>query len=1042
MKNSNLSFPLTPSQSLLWIGQEMNPESPMYNMIMTYEIKGAISVAHFKTAFRNLVAKSDALRSVFTIVDNVPVQQFLLEIDFEVMFVDFSKEEHPEEVYCIWRKKRAQHLFNVQQCLFDCVLIKLAENKFVWYINQHHLITDGWSTTIIFSLMSKLYANALRDNVAYIEEVPQYKSYVQYFQEIATSKKTKEATEYWQQKTLNLETPAPLYFKKKQLLQTNSERALVKLGSNRSIKIKELANEKGIRGWTLDTTLYNLFLTVLFSFLHRITGQEHLVVGAPSHNRATKKFKNTIGLFIETFPMEVAIEEGETFLSLFKKIQIESNYFLKNAQVGSTTPDVSRSFSTFFNYINAANTKFDGFDVATEWVHPEHTDPRHHVRLHVHDFDNTGEINLYFDLNSSVFNKEERAVLPQHFLKILDACLLNHHQEINHVSLVTDTELDKIKDWNATDKPYSAKENLLSKFCVQAKKTPNKVALLFGEKRLSYRQLDEQSNQVANFLIEKGIQKSDIVILSMDRSLEMMIYMYGVVKAGGVYLPVAVNTPTERLSFIIEDSNSFALFYNHTINEVLQTKANCYNTAVLKEEVCLLATTQPKINIQPEDLAYVIYTSGSTGKPKGVKCHHKGICNRLNWMVEEHPLTDLDVLLQKTPVTFDVSLWELFWPLQVGASLVIEKPEGHKNPEGLIATIKKYNITIIHFVPSMLSVFMKTAMVESCNSLKKIFCSGEELPAKLVADTYDKLDVDVYNLYGPTEASIEVSSWLCKKSTKADYIPIGYPVANTKLYIVDAFMNLAPIGIPGELYIAGDQVAKGYLNREELTKEKFITTTFSDAAETKMYKTGDLVKYDADGAIIYLGRIDHQIKLRGQRVELGEIETNIEKHPAIVKAVVNVDEKENLVAYYTGSLAATSEIIANVKGHLPEYMIPSVFVYVEKFELLSSGKIDRKKLKVITPLENNVVKKIRVAPQNEIEEMIHDTWLRVIELEEIGINEDFISIGGNSLLAISITSRLKEILELELSINDVFNYPTIKQYALYVEEMITELLNE
>ena len=1043
MQEENISLPLTKSQSLLWLGQEMNPESPMYNMVMTYQINGKISSTHFKTAFQKLVSQSDALRSVFVIENGIPKQQFLANLDYNIKFIDFSNENHPKEKYKTWEKERVQILFDVQKCLFDCVLIKISDTNFIWYINQHHLITDGWSTTNVFSKMSDLYTKALQNEIDAVEELPKYKDYVSYCEEITNSGKTAEALKHWQEKLSNFIPTKPLYFKKDIPLKTDSERSLIQLGSERSLNIKEFANQKGIRGWTLDATLYNIFLTALFSFLHRVTGQENLTIGSPIHNRTSKKFKKTIGLFIETFPLQINIEEGETFLSLFKKIQIESNIFLKNAKVGTSSSDLSRSFNTFFNYINAANKKFNGFPVKTEWVHSGHTDPRHHLRLHVHDFDNSSEIQLYFDLNTNIFNEEERTLVPQHFLSIVDAFIADYDEEIHKSAIITETELQKIQKWNDTAISYPEDETLLTKFELQVQKTPNAVALIFENKKLTYQEFENKSNQIARFLIDKNVTKGDVITINMDRSLEMMICIYGTLKAGAVYLPVDTTIPEKRLNFIIKDAQSKVLFYNHNnISDVTKEHIGCYQTLIIEEEVSKLAISSNDIKIHPEDLAYIIFTSGSTGEPKGVKCHHKGICNRLNWMNTNYPLTSKDVLLQKTPITFDVSLWELFWPLQTGASLVIEKPEDHKNPEALLQTIRNYQVTVIHFVPSMLNIFVQTEGIQNCTSLNKIFSSGEALSAATVKQTYNLLDVAIYNLYGPTEASVDVTNWLCEKNIDIENIPIGKPVANTKLYILDEFMNLAPIGIPGELYISGTQVARGYLNRENLTKEHFLEDIFSSDAQTKLYKTGDLVKYRTDGAIEYLGRIDNQIKLRGQRIELGEIEKSIEKHSSISKAIVSLDAQNNLVAHYTGTQIDTNEIMALLENSLPLYMVPSHYTFLTKFDLSTSGKIDRKKLLIDYPTSKIIAEKTRIAPQNEIEEIIYNVWTDVLKIDEIGIHENFIRIGGNSLDAISITSRLKEILELEVSINDVFNYPNIQLYAKYIEEVITKLLNE
>jgi amino acid adenylation domain-containing protein len=1041
MENSYTS--LSQNQKLLWLGQELNPELPIYNMVMTYEIEDAISIPHFKLAFQKLVKKNDALRSVFKLQNGEPIQIYLPNIDYELGFLDFSNKDNPKAFYQTWEKERVRYHFDVEKCLFDCVLVKLSERQFIWYINKHHFITDGWSTTVVFSKMSKLYTMALQDDLDDIETFPSYRDFLAHAENIQESGKNIEVLKHWNEKQKAFPSVPALYHKKGVLLDTASKRLHVKLGKERSEKIQELANIKGIGGWSLDLTLYNIFLTSLFAYLYRVTGQEKLVIGSPTHNRTTKKFKETIGFFVETFPLLAEIEEGETFMSLLKKIQIESNSFLKNAQIGASTPEMSRAFNVFFNYINTVNSEFNGAPVKTSWVHPGHMDPRHHIRLHVHDFDNSGEIQLYFDLNIKVFDTESQQKVPEHFLKILDAFIENHVQKIDTVNLITEKEISKIKVWNNTTVDYSIDETLLSKFEAQVLKTPKKVALIFEKNSLTYQELDEKSNQVARFLIQKGIQKNDIIAVSLDRSIEMMVYIYGVIKAGAAYLPIATDIPLERLEYIIKDSKTKILFYNHkNLEENILNIVDCFHVDTIIQQVSLLDVTSNGIETVPDDLAYVIYTSGSTGVPKGVECHQQGICNRLSWMNNDYPITSDDTFIQKTPITFDVSLWELFWPLQEGATLVIEVPNGHMNPDGLIETIKRHKVTNIHFVPSMLNVFTQTKGVENCTSLNRIFCSGEALNVPIVEKTYDELDVEVHNLYGPTEASVDVTSWHCKKEDLINGIPIGKPVANTQLYILDEKLNPLPIGLKGELYIAGKQVAKGYLNREVLTNERFLKDIFSDDPNAIMYKTGDLARYRTDGVIEYHGRLDNQIKLRGLRIELGEIENSIKKIKDISQAIVTVDKKNNLVAYYTGENIENALIVRVLEQRLPKYMIPQFYMHLDSFELLSSGKVNRKKLPEYDVSTLVKIIETKTSPRNEIDEIILDVWKEVIGIDQIGVNENFIRIGGNSLSAISITSRLRAMLELDVSITDVFNYPTIAAYSDNVERVITEILND
>lgn len=1043
MENSQVSS-LTKNQLLLWTGQQLNPDTPLYNMVMTYEIKSAISIPHFKIAFQKLVEKSDAMRSVFELRDEQPVQKYLSTIQYEVEVKDMSQENDPKATFSIWSKQRATYQFDLEKCLFDCVLVKLSENQYIWYLNQHHLITDGWSTSLVFSKVSDFYAKAIQNDLNATQDIPSYQKFIDHAESVQKNEKSKEISEFWieKQKKFPVDQIVP-YHKKNTLLHTASERILIKLGKERTKKIQEFANDSGVRMWTLDLTLYNIFLTSLFAYIYRITNQDAIVIGSPTHNRTSRPFKQTIGFFVETFPLLAEIDEEETFNSLLKKVQIESNSFIMHAQTGLSTSEMNRQIHIFFNYINAVNKDFNGEAVCTDWVHPGHHDPRQYIRLHVHNFDSSNEIQLYFDLNTQVFDAQKQKEVPQHFLKILDAFIDNKNASIKDINLITESEVSRIKQWNNTARPYAAQETLLSKFKAQAEKTPDQIALIFEDTAITYKTFDEQSNQVANFLLKRNITTNDIVAVSMDRSLEMMIFIYGILKSGATYLPIDICIPEERLSFILKDSDAKAIFYNHDgISKAVLTSTTGFKVSTITEELTTLHTNAPQINPKPDDIAYVIYTSGSTGEPKGVECHHKGICNRLNWMQDDYPITKHDTLIQKTPITFDVSLIELFWPLQLGAKLVIETPGGHKDPERLIATIKKHKVTMIHFVPSMLNLFLEAKGIKDCTSIRKIFCSGEALSTTSVKRVFEQLDVELHNLYGPTEAAVEVTAWQCLKEVSNTRIPIGKPVANTHLYIVDKKLNLLPIGVPGELYLGGVQVAKGYLNRPDLTKKEFLKDTFTNTPNGMMYRTGDLARYREDGAVEYLGRIDHQVKLRGQRIELEEIEKTLEKYPTIQQAIVSLNTQNNLMVHYTGEIVELSKLIPFLKRHLPQYMIPSSFNHLEKFELLPSGKIDRKKLpKVISQIviEDTIQ---RIAPQNEIEEIVHQVWRDVMKIEEIGIYENFISIGGNSLVAISITSRLKEMLELNVSINDVFNYPTIQSYAQNIEKVITQLLNE
>ncbi len=782
-----------------------------------------------------------------------------------------------------------------------------------------------------------------------------------------------------------------------------------------------------------SVALSHLFKTVYFAFLYRISRQTRLTIGTPFKNFPNNIKKGEVADYDKLGALTIELRENETFLSLTQRISQEMYSSTKMIQSDRGTNN-TKGFDTVFSYTE--NT-----DVYNKKI--KHQNSKYQLLVSIENTSDLNKIELNLDFNSGVFDIEKQREASLHFIKLLEACIENQSQTIHTVNLITEAEIVKINSWNNTSIEYPKWETLLTKFEAQVLNTPDKKALIFEERYISYKSLDEKSNQVARFLIDKGVKPNDIVAISIDRSIEMMIYIYGIIKSGAAYLPIDTSTPTNRLEFILNDAKTKFLFYNHDAIEANGSNEVEYlHVDVIEDRISLLSTSNNNINTAPEDLAYIIYTSGSTGQPKGVKCHHKGICNRLNWMNSDYPITLQDIFLQKTPITFDVSLWELFWPLQVGATLVIEIPDGHKNPDKLIQTIKKHQVTNIHFVPSMLNIFNQTQGIEGCISLKRIFCSGEALSIPIVDNTYAKLDhVEIHNLYGPTEASVDVTSWHCKRNESTDSIPIGKPVSNTQLYILDDALQMQPIGVTGELYIAGVQVANGYLNRTSLTQERFIKNIYSEKPEDLMYKTGDLARYSDDGVIEYHGRIDNQIKIRGLRIELGEIEKTLEQHHEIVQAVViKHEEKDNLIAYYAGSNVPETEVLELLKNSLPLYMIPSAFVYVEKFEFLSSGKINRKELPKYEDVPNPKNLNEFVSPRNEFEELVEQIWSEVLEQNNIGVFDDFVGIGGHSLAAIRITSRIKEELELEIPLNKVFEFPTIASYANYIEKTILELL--
>jgi len=563
--------------------------------------------------------------------------------------------------------------------------------------------------------------------------------------------------------------------------------------------------------------------------------------------------------------------------------------------------------------------------------------------------------------------------------------------------------------------------------------TPDAVAVIFENRRLTYRELNRRANRVAHYLRRQGVGPDVLVSLFMERSLEMAIAILAVLKAGGAYLPIDPDWPPERIGFVLADARVKLVLTQESLRAAVNDFA--------AEIVCLdgdlsRLSDESDENPSPTALgrhaAYVIYTSGSTGTPKGVVNIHDGLLNRIQWMQQRYHLTASDRVLQKTPCTFDVSVWEFLWPLTSGASLVLARPGGQRDSAYLVQLIESRQITTVHFVPSMLDAFVRQPGVEQCSSLKRVFCSGEALSHDLQQRFFERSSAALYNLYGPTEASIDVTAWECRRDCGGTVVPIGRPIANTQIYILDGELQPVPIGVAGELHVGGAGLARGYLNRPDLTAEKFIPNPFRSEAGARLYRTGDLARYLPDGNIEFLGRIDDQVKIRGYRIELGEIECVLRQHPTVCETVVLAREdnpgEKRLVGYVVGADAKVDELRSYLKQKIPAYMVPSIFVCLDAFPLNPNGKVDRKALPAPDQTRPETATTY-VAPGTPTEEILAEIWAEVLKLDKVGVHDNFFELGGHSLLAAQVVARLGSTLKLEIPLRLLFEAPTIQDLA-------------
>jgi amino acid adenylation domain-containing protein len=599
--------------------------------------------------------------------------------------------------------------------------------------------------------------------------------------------------------------------------------------------------------------------------------------------------------------------------------------------------------------------------------------------------------------------------------------------------------------WNDIAADYPKDACIHQMFEVQVERTPDAVAVAFEKQQLTYRQLNQRANQLAHHLRSLGVGPEVLVGICLERSIEMVVGLLGILKAGGAYVPLDPAYPIERLAFILEDTQAPVMLTQEQLVESLP--AHGAQVVCLDSDWEVIAQNSqenPVGGATTDNLVYVIYTSGSTGQPKGVMISHRGICNQLCWRQTAFSLTETDRVLQTISFSFDPSVWQIFWPLSFGAQLIIARPGGHQDSAYLVKLIAQQQITVIALVPSMLRLFLEEKGIETCKCLRHVTCGGEDLPVELIERFFARLNLDnvLHNCYGPTEASIDATFWTCKRGTNQPIAPIGRPIANTRIYILDSDLQPVPVGEPGELHIGSIGLARGYLNRPELTAEKFIPNPFSDESGARLYKTGDLARYLPDGNIEFLGRIDHQVKIRGFRIELEEIEAALSQHPAVRQSVVmareDVPGDKRLVAYVVASqepVLANSELRRFLKEKLPDYMVPSAFVILEGLPLTPNGKIDRMALPALDTSKNRLEEDF--APCcTPTQEVLAGIWTKVLRLERVGIHDNFFEIGGNSLLATQVISRLREAFQVELSLRSLFELPTVADLSECVEMLL------
>ncbi|MDQ9553444.1 amino acid adenylation domain-containing protein [Serratia marcescens] len=1028
-------LPLSFAQQRLWFLTQLEGMSETYHIPLALRLHGRLDRQALQHSLDALYARHESLRSRFITREDRPQVQILPANGLPLAFHDLRR--HPAQADTLCRQAATQPFDLTQGPLVRAALIRLADEEHLFLLTCHHIISDGWSTGILLRELGALYGALRRGDADPLPPLTlQYPDYAAWQRRYLTPERLAAQAQYWRETLIG--APALL------TLPTDRPRPTVQSFSGGEVPIAiDAGLTQALRQFSRQHG-GTLFMTVLAAWslvLARMAGQQELVIGTPEANRGRLETESLVGFFVSTLALRIDLRDDPDLPTLIARIRhtvlaARENRDLPFEQVVElVNPPRHLGYTPLFQVMLAWQ---DGSvrdiplpGLQAELAGLEYSAAKFDLTL---DLADTGEgISGTLNFATALFDRATAERYGVYLVQALRAMTLNSPRSVSHIDLLPPAEREHLlHGWNRTERDYPLDQTLTALFEQQVHRTPDATALVSGTESLSYAQLNARANRLAHALIARGVGPDSRVAVCAERGLNMVTALFGILKAGGAYVPLDPAYPGERLQYILQDADPVLLLADAAGRAALGEPV----TPQLALEAALpetLSAENPAPRAQASHLAYVIYTSGSTGKPKGAMNEHRGVVNRLVWMQEAYGLTAADTVLQKTPFGFDVSVWEFFWPLMVGARLVMAKPEGHKDPDYLSRAIEQYGVTTLHFVPSMLQSFLADGQAATrCGQVVRVMCSGEALPAALVAEFYRRLpQAELHNLYGPTEAAVDVTAWHCSREAERVSVPIGRPIANTRIYLLDERGQPVPLGAVGELYIGGVQVARGYLNRPELTAERFLADPFAPGG--RMYRTGDVARYLANGDIEYLGRNDQQVKIRGFRIECGEIEAALATHPAVREAVVDaraVGDDKRLVAWVVPAADVAEETLAgalrqHVSAALPDYMVPSAWVVVAALPLSPNGKLDRRALPEPQGAQSQAAYE---APQGEHETLLAAIWRELLNVERVGRHDNFFELGGHSLLAVKLMAQLRRA-GWGANVQTLFSTPTLSALA-------------
>jgi aspartate racemase len=1034
--------PLSFNQQGLWLLHQLMAGETLYHTASAERLTGPLDVAALRKALQSIVLRHEALRTNFRIVDGTP-QQFVRGFDLDVPLIDLTenpKRDQEAEALRLLQEEACRPFDLMNDLLVRALLVRLEEHEHLMLITMHHIATDGWSMGIFNRELSEFYEAYATGRDPALSELPiQYADYAAWQREWLSGERYEAQRDYWKKQfaTLPPALELPTDHPRTSVPAASASRAAhhtLSLSPELTTRLKQLCQ-------TEKVTLFMMLMAAFNVLLHRYTGEADIVVGTPIAGRQQPETEALIGLFINTLALRTNVAAELPFRELLTRVKqaavgayahadLPFERLVKEVQP-DRVPGQNPLFQVMFVLQSGENVPLSLPELTVEHLRIENPLAKFDLLLDVAERGDT--LACRFESNAELFEPETIERLMGHFQTLLEAIVANPAQRVCELPLLTAAERRQLLvEWNDTATDYPSQSCIQELFEQQAASAPNATALVWDEGSMMYAELSLRANRLANYLRARGVGADTRVGVCMNRSPEMIVAILAILKAGGAYVPLDPTYPEARLQFMIEDSRAAVILTERSLLANLQIETEVVRIDEAADELAIQSDSNPSLTTNADNLACVIYTSGSTGIPKGVAATHRNIV-RLVRNTNYASFSADQVFLQSSTISFDASSFEIWGSLLNGARLVVP-PAGTPSLQDLGATIKRHGVTTLWLTAGLFHLMVENHL-DDLLGVRQLLAGGDVLSVPHVQKVVRELpDCRLINGYGPTESTTFACCYPVYDLSKVNSsVPIGFPISNTTVYILDQHMNPTPIGVPGELYIGGDGLARGYLDRPELTRERFVANPFSSKSGDRLYRTGDLVRYKSSGEIEFLGRIDNQVKVRGFRIELGEIEAALVEHRDVRQAAVvackdNGDKHLAAFLVQRNGHLETDEVREYLKQRLPDYMVPSVFVKLPALPLSPTGKVDRRALASIKTF-NREVEDAFAAPADELELKLSKIWEQVLKVSPISVRDNFFDLGGHSLLAVRLFVEIEKAFGRNLPLATLFQAPTIERLA-------------